>query len=80
MTILVLDGDLLEEALRGADEEELVIAVDESAARLEELEKARDPRVLYLIGDTHVLPLPDCSIDSVLGSADDTELRRVLRR
>ena len=80
MTLLVLDGDLLEDALRDAGEEELVIAVDASAGRLEEFEaEVRDPRVLYLIGDAHVLPLPDAFVDSVVGSADEAELARVLR-
>jgi ubiquinone/menaquinone biosynthesis C-methylase UbiE len=79
MTVLVLDGGLLGEALAQAGDED-VIVVDPSAARLEELEReARDPRVAYLIGDSSVLPLPDASVDRVLGDAVEAELRRVQR-
>jgi ubiquinone/menaquinone biosynthesis C-methylase UbiE len=79
MTVLVLDGGLLGEALAQAGDED-VIVVDPSAARLEELEReARDPRIAYLIGDPSVLPLPDASVDRVLGDAVEAELRRVQR-
>jgi hypothetical protein len=80
MTILVLDGALLGEALAQAGDED-VIVLDLSASRLEELERgARDPRVSYLIGDPSVLPLPDASVDRALGAGVEAELRRVLRR
>jgi ubiquinone/menaquinone biosynthesis C-methylase UbiE len=80
MTILVLDGGLLGEALAQAGDED-VIVLDLSAARLEELEReARDPRVSYLIGDSSVLPLPDASVDRVIGHGVEAELSRVLRR
>ena len=79
MTILVLDGALLGEALAQAGDED-VIVLDLSASRLEELEReARDPRVSYLIGDPSVLPLPDASVDIALGAGVEAELRRVLR-
>jgi hypothetical protein len=81
MTVLVLDGALLADALaRAGDEDIIVIAA--TAARLEQLEReARDPRVAYLIaiGEPDVLPLPDASVDAVLGEGDEAELRRVLR-
>jgi hypothetical protein len=80
VTILVMDGDLLEEVLRRAGSDELVVAVASSAERLEELERVADPRVLYLIGDPDVLPLPDRFVDQVIGAADDGEVRRVCRR
>jgi ubiquinone/menaquinone biosynthesis C-methylase UbiE len=80
MTVLVLDGALLGEALHQAGDEE-VIVVDPSAARLEELEReARDPRAAYLIGDPSVLPLPDASVDRAFGFGVEAELQRVLRR
>jgi ubiquinone/menaquinone biosynthesis C-methylase UbiE len=79
MSVLVLDGGLLDEALAEAGDED-VIVVDPSAARLEQLERtARDPRVSYLIGDPIVLPLPDRSVDRALGSGNEPELDRVLR-
>ena len=79
MTLLVLDGALLGDALAQAGDEEVVV-VDPSADRLEELEhEARDPRVAYLIGDPVVLPLPNASVDRALGEGDRVELSRILR-
>jgi len=79
MSVLVLDGSLLADALRAAGDED-VIVVDPSAARLEELEReARDPRAAFLIGDPVVLPLPDASVDRALGAGAEGELARVLR-
>ena len=81
MTILVLDGDLLPEALGQATEDELLIVIDSSADRLEELERRfPDPRITWLIGDGEVIPIPDASVDRVLGGGTESELRRVLRR
>jgi ubiquinone/menaquinone biosynthesis C-methylase UbiE len=80
MTILVLDGDLLGEALAGLGEDELLIVVDPSADRLEELQRRfPDPRVTFLIGDGSVIPIPDGSVDRVLGEGSEAEQRRVLR-
>ena len=80
MTILVLDGDLVGDALAVLGDDELMIVVDPSADRLEELEERfPDPRVTWLIGDSLVIPVPDASVDRVLGSGSDAELRRVLR-
>ncbi len=79
MTLLVLDGALLGDALGGAGDED-VIVVDPSADRLEQLERqARDPRAFFLIGDAAVLPLPDRSVDEAVGDGVEPELRRVLR-
>jgi ubiquinone/menaquinone biosynthesis C-methylase UbiE len=79
MTVLVLDGALLGDALARAGDED-VIVVDYSAAQLERLEReARDSRVFYLIGEPAILPLPDRSVDSAVGEGVEPELRRVLR-
>ncbi len=79
MTVLVLEAELLGEALERAGDED-VIVVDRSAGRLEELEReARDPRTFFLIGEPAVLPLPDRSVDAALGEGAELELRRVLR-
>ena len=79
MTVLVLDGALLAEALRGAGDEDVYV-VDHSAARLEEFERdARDPRAFFLIGEPAILPLPDGSVDRAVGEGVEGELRRVLR-
>ena len=80
MTVLVLDGDLLGEALVRLGEDELLVAVDPSADRLEQLERSfPDPRVAFLIGDGAVIPIPDRFVDQVVGDAAAAELRRVLR-
>jgi ubiquinone/menaquinone biosynthesis C-methylase UbiE len=80
MTILVLDGDLLGEALEGLGDDELLIVVDRSADRLEELEERfPDPRITFLVGDGEVIPLPDASVDAVLGEGSQSELRRLRR-
>ena len=80
MTILVLDGDLLGQALEQLAEDELLIVVDTSADRLEELEERYpDPRITFLIGDGDVIPVPDGAVDIVLGEGSESELRRVLR-
>jgi ubiquinone/menaquinone biosynthesis C-methylase UbiE len=79
MTVLVLDGALLDDALGGAGDED-VIVVDPSPGRLEELEReVRDPRAFFLIGDASILPLPDRSVDAAVGQGVQPELRRVLR-
>ena len=79
MTVLVLDGALLGQALAHAGDED-VIVVDHNPAELERLEReAADPRVFFLIGDAPILPLPDSSIDSALGKGVEPELGRVLR-
>jgi ubiquinone/menaquinone biosynthesis C-methylase UbiE len=61
-----------------------VVVVDESVEVLEQLRaKTRAPNVFYLIGWAEVLPLPDASVDEVVGpppNADaERELARVLR-
>jgi hypothetical protein len=80
MTVLVLDGGLLGDALARAGDED-VIVVDLHAARLEELEReTRDPRAFYLIGEPAILPLPDGSVDEAVGEGVEPELRRVMKR
>ncbi len=80
MTILVLDGDRLADALGELGEDELMIVLDRSAARLEELEQRfPDPRITFLVGDGVVIPLPDASVDRIVGEGAEAELRRVLR-
>jgi ubiquinone/menaquinone biosynthesis C-methylase UbiE len=80
MTLLVLDGDLLGEALEQLADDELLIVVDPSADRLEELQREfPDPRITFLIGDGAVIPVPDASVDRVIGDGSEAERRRVLR-
>jgi ubiquinone/menaquinone biosynthesis C-methylase UbiE len=61
-----------------------VLVIDESVDVLEELRaRSRAPNVFYLLGWPEVLPLPDGSVDEVVGrpaSPDaQLELARVLR-
>lgn len=63
-----------------ANFDEIVVlepSVDELERLLEEL---ADPRLDYLLGELPVLPLPDASIDRLVGGpADDPEVARVTR-
>jgi len=80
MTILVLDGDLVGDALAELGEDELIIVIDPSADRLEALrERYPDPHITWLIGDGEVIPIPDASVDRVLGGGSELEIARVLR-
>jgi ubiquinone/menaquinone biosynthesis C-methylase UbiE len=61
-----------------------VFVVDESVDMLEALRaRTRAPNVFYFIGCAEVLPLPDASVDEVVGAprsaAARAELDRVLR-
>jgi hypothetical protein len=81
MTVLVLGGDLLGEVLAELDHDEPLIVVEPSADRLGRLlDRFPDPRIAFLIGDGEVIPMPDRSVDRVLGEGSEQELRRVLRR
>jgi hypothetical protein len=62
-----------------------VFVVDESVDALEELRaQTLAPNVFYMIGCAEVLPLPDRSVDEVVGrvptSVGEREVARVLRR
>ncbi len=71
---------LLADALARAGADGGVVVVDPSGARLQELqERVADPRVWFLVGDGDVVPLPDRSVDSVLGPVSASERERVCR-
>ena len=80
-TALVLGVGAVRAALPElADYDEIVIlepSVDELERLLAEL---ADPRLDYLLGELPVLPLPDASVDRVIGGdGADPEVARVLR-
>jgi hypothetical protein len=78
--LLVLDGELLDDAVAQAGTDDDVIAIAPTAAELEALQRAvRDPRVAYLIGNGDVLPLPDAFVDKLYGTASADEVARVRR-
>jgi hypothetical protein len=62
-----------------------VLVVADSVDVLETLRaQTRAPNVFYLVGCPEVLPLPDSSVDEIVGSPPspeaERELARVLRR
>lgn len=65
-------------SLDGYDE---IVVLDPSVDALEALvRELRDPRVAFLLGGLPVLPLPDASVDVVVGAdAAEPEAARVLR-
>jgi hypothetical protein len=66
------------ERLGGYDE---IVIFEPSVPELERLvEELADPRLDYLLGALPVLPLPDASVDLLVGADDaDPEVLRVLR-
>jgi hypothetical protein len=76
-------GDAVALAERVAPDGDLLV-VDESVDVLEELRATtRAPNVYYLLGSAEILPLPDASVDEVVGAPESGEARaeseRVLR-
>jgi ubiquinone/menaquinone biosynthesis C-methylase UbiE len=81
VTIVDVGGRALTAALQQTGPDDDVIVVDDDVDGLERIRKGCDaPNVSFLIGSPEVLPLPDRSVDSILGSVDEAELARVLRR
>ena len=79
--VLVVGADerVLAAALAEAGAEDAVIVLDPSALALEAVERALpDPRVWYQVGDGEVVPLPDASVDCVVGPRSP-DVERVLR-
>jgi hypothetical protein len=64
--------------LRGVDE---IVVLEPSVDELERLlVELADPRLDYLLGELPVLPLPDASVDLLVGAdSADAEVVRVLR-
>jgi ubiquinone/menaquinone biosynthesis C-methylase UbiE len=81
VTVLVLgaDEDVVARTLAALGEEDGLIVLDPSAGALEALEQAvPDARIWYQIGDAEVVPLPDRSVDDVVGERGP-DVTRVLR-
>ena len=66
------------DAFDGFDE---IVILESSVDELERLQhELADPRLDYLLGELPVLPLPDASVDRVIGAdSADPEIARVLR-
>ena len=82
MLVLGAEADLVARALAGLPGDGTAIVLDASAERLEALRATcSDARVWYAIGEQQVIPLPDGSVDGVVGEVDpsaSSELARVL--
>jgi ubiquinone/menaquinone biosynthesis C-methylase UbiE len=82
VTALVVGADsgLVADELARMGEEDDVIVLDRSPERLEALEeRVADGRVWFMIGDAEVIPLPDASVDEVVGADVSSETTRVTR-
>jgi ubiquinone/menaquinone biosynthesis C-methylase UbiE len=76
----ILGSGLVRDALPKLEDYEEIVVIDPSVEALEELEaELSDPRLDYLLGELPVLPLPDASVDLVVGeyADDDAEIARV---
>jgi hypothetical protein len=81
VTTLVIstDSTLVADALGGLGDDDLIV-LEESADVLERIEEEiADPRVWFMIGDPEIIPLPDGSVDEVVGVSASPEVDRVTR-
>ena len=80
-TVAILGGDTAREALASFDGYDEIVILESSVDELERLvAELADPRLDYLLGELPVLPLPDASVDRVVGADEgDPEVARVLR-
>jgi hypothetical protein len=81
VTTLVIstDSTLVADALGGLGDDDLIV-LEESADVLERIEEEiADPRVWFMIGDPKIIPLPDGSVDEVVGVSASPEVDRVTR-
>ena len=80
MVVVDMGGGELTNALQQTGADGDVIVIEDDVDELERIRTECDaPNVSFLIGSSAVLPLPDQSVDSILGSVDEAELARVLR-
>jgi hypothetical protein len=79
--VAVLGADTARELLGRFDEFDEIVVLEPSVDELEQLiAELADPRLDYLLGELPVLPLPDASVDLVVGADPaDPEVLRVRR-
>ena len=77
----VLGAEAARRSLAQFDDFDEIIVLESSVAELEGLlEELADPRLDYVLGELPVLPLPDRSVDLLIGGDPaDPEVARVLR-
>ena len=80
-TALVLGVDAARRSIAELDAFDEIVVLDPSTDELERLvAELADPRLDYMLGGLPVLPLPDASVDLLVGAdPDDPEVIRVLR-
>jgi hypothetical protein len=80
-TAAVLGAAAARQALPGLEGFDEIVVLEPSVDELEGLmHELRDPRLDYVLGELPVLPLPDGSVDLLVGADPaDAEVRRVLR-
>lgn len=80
MKAAILGSQLVRDVLPELGGYDEIVVIDSSVEALEQLEaELADPRLDYLLGELPVLPLPDKSVDRVVGDfpPDDPEITRV---
>lgn len=77
----VLGAEAARRSLAQFDDFDEIIVLESSVVELEGLlAELADPRLDYVLGELPVLPLPDASVDLVIGGDPaDPEVARVLR-
>ena len=77
----VLGATAARESLASFGDFDEVVILEPSVDELERLlDELADPRLDYLLGELPVLPLPDASVDLLVGAdSADAEVARVLR-
>lgn len=80
-TAAILGADVARTALAELGAFDEIVIFEPSVDELERLvAELADPRLDYLLGELPVLPLPDASVDRLIGApADDPEVARVTR-
>jgi hypothetical protein len=79
--VAVLGAEAARASLASFGDFDEVLILEPSVDELERLlAELADPRLDYLLGELPVLPLPDASVDRVIGAVEgDPEVARVLR-
>ncbi|MES1246959.1 MAG: methyltransferase domain-containing protein [Actinomycetota bacterium] len=80
MKAAILGSAFVRDALPTLGAYEEIVVIDPSVEAIERLEtELADPRLDYLLGELPVLPLPDASVDLVVGkfAENDPEIARV---
>lgn len=79
--VAILGADAARGALESFDGFDEIVILEASVDELELLlRELADPRLDYLLGELPVLPLPDASVDRVIGAdSGHPEVSRVLR-